>query len=73
MSKFTPKLGQKYYMINSRFKVTLTTNTGSTRSKGRIKAGNAFKKHRDAELFLAEIKLIGKSSKFTKKWWEFWK
>jgi hypothetical protein len=71
MSKFYPVEGQKYYMINSRFEVAMAIHNGSNKSKMRIDAGNAFKKHSDALRF--QQGMLGLKESINKKWWEFWK
>lgn len=65
---YKPKVGKDYWMLNSRFEVKHTTNTGSKKAQDRIKVGNAFKTAKQANDFR---KFITKRSK--KQWWEFWK
>ncbi len=48
---YKPTNGRNYWMINSRFEIRETTNTGSNKSKARIKAGNCFRTHKDAVRF----------------------
>lgn len=71
MSKFYPIKGQHYYMINSRFEIAKATHNGNAKSKARINAGNAFKKHADALRF--QQGLLGLSARVNKRWWEFWR
>lgn len=83
---FKPRKNQRYFMINSRFEVKETQNTGSTKAKGRIAAGNCFKTKQEATEFANTVlKLANKqtippiimSGKFEKPrkpqpWWRFW-
>ena len=71
MSHFKPQLGQNYWMINSRFKIVQAVHTGSTRSKGRIAAGNAFKTKDETMTLLACIEYGIRA--VNRRWWEFWK
>lgn len=48
---YKPKKGSSYFMVNSRFQVKQTENTGSQKSADRIAAGNAFRTHAEAEQF----------------------
>lgn len=52
---YKPTTGRNYWMINSRFEIRETTNTGSSKSKKRIKAGNCFRTKADAERFRAAV------------------
>lgn len=65
---FKPRKGQKFWMLNSRFEIKETVNTGSTKSKGRIRAGNCFKTKTEVAEFKQHI-----TNHLNKKWWEFWK
>lgn len=71
MGKFYPQKGQYYYLINSRFEIAKTKHNGSQKSNDRIKAGNAFKKHVEAEQFRAGM--LGLRERISKRWWEFWR
>lgn len=48
---FKPRKGQAYFMLNSRFEVKQTENTGSKKAADRIKVGNAFKTADEAMKF----------------------
>lgn len=71
MSRFYPKQGQKYFMINSRFQVAHAVHNGSAKSKARISGGNAFRSKTDAQRFLAGM--LNLAQHVNKRWWEFWK
>lgn len=71
MSKFYPKKGQNYWMINSRFNVAQATHNGSNKSKARIEAGNAFRTQPEAYRFRAGM--LSLSKHINKRWWEFWR
>lgn len=58
----TPKKGQSYWMINSRFEVKETTHTGSEKSKKRIAAGNYFSRKQDANAFCYLVKELAKGN-----------
>ena len=65
---FKPRKGQHYFMINSRFEVKETTNTGSKKALDRIKVGNAFKTAEEAMKFRLYVMGLAQP----KKWWRFW-
>lgn len=48
---FKPRRGQTYFMLNSRFEVKETQNTGSQKARDRIKVGNCFKTAEQAMKF----------------------
>lgn len=70
----SPKEGQSYFMINSRFKVRQTTHTGSKKSNERIEAGNYFKTQAQANAFCYLVKQLAKGNftGFKRRWWRFW-
>lgn len=51
-----PKKGQPYWMLNSRWEVRQSENTGSSKSRGRVAAGNYFKTKEEAEEFAEALK-----------------
>jgi hypothetical protein len=65
---YKPAAGDVYYMLNSRFEVKQTTNTGSGKSSKRISVGNCFKTAAEAEDFRRYV-----LSRSTKKWWQVWR
>lgn len=83
---FKPRKNQHYFMINSRFEVKDTQNTGSKKAKDRIAVGNCFKTKQEATEFANKVlRLAGKQTippiKMTGKfaaplnplpWWRFW-
>lgn len=48
---YKPKVNQNYWMINSRFEVKQTINTGKQKSLKRIEVGNAFETREQAQAF----------------------
>ena len=48
---YKPKKGKAYFMLNSRFEVKQTENTGSKKALDRIKVGNCFKTADEAMKF----------------------
>lgn len=68
---YKPQKGSNYWMINSRFEVKHTTNTGSKKALDRIKVGNCFKTKKQAQIFRALV--MDQAQFVTKRWWEFWK
>lgn len=52
---FKPKLNQEFYMLNSRFEVRKTVNTGSIKQQKRIEAGNAFETQAQANAFRSMV------------------
>lgn len=71
--KRKPKIGQTYWMINSRFEVKETTNTGSQKAQDRIAAGNYFKSRAQAYNFANLVRGVaqGKLAAPKRKWWKF--
>lgn len=65
---YKPPVGQQYFMLNSRFEVKQTENTGSPKAAGRIGVGNSFKTAAEAEEF--RLFILRRS---TKKWWQIWR
>jgi hypothetical protein len=48
---YKPGRGKSYWMLNSRFEIKQTENTGSEKSAKRIRVGNAFQSQDEAEQF----------------------
>lgn len=65
---YKPKIGQNYYMINSRFQIKYGPHNGSKKSTERIAAGNAFKTHKKAQKVLDSMKRTSKA--VNRSWWE---
>ena len=55
MRKFKPKIGQEYYMLNSRWDIKKPIHTGNLKSMDRIRAGNCFRTHAEAEAFKKRV------------------
>lgn len=68
---FKPRKGQKYFMINSRFDVKQTENTGSQKAQDRIAVGNCFKTENEAKAFSYLVKQGAKGNfvGFKRRWW----
>lgn len=64
---YKPRRGGKYWMINSRFEVRQTENTGSDKSRKRIQVGNSFKTKEDAEQFKLQLMVGQDYIQFDKK------
>lgn len=71
---YKPRIGKSYFMINSRFEVKETTNTGSVKSQKRIDAGNCFKTKTEANAFAYLVREGAKGvfTGFKRHWWRIW-
>lgn len=72
MRTYKPRKGSAYWMINSRFEVKETTNTGSKKSLKRINVGNCFKTKQEANAFAYLVRegALGKFTGFKRRsWW----
>lgn len=71
---YKPKKGKSYFMINSRFEVKQTENTGSKKATDRIAVGNCFKTKGEAHAFAYLVKQGAKGNfvGFKRRWWRFW-
>lgn len=58
MKRFQPKKNEIYWMINSRWEVKQSINTGSKKFHDRVKAGNSFQHLEEARTFCTNMKLI---------------
>lgn len=75
MKKFKPKIGNAYFMINSRFEIKQTFHTGSEKSKKRIEVGNCFKTRGQANAFrsiIDDVISAGVPIPDKKPWWRIW-
>lgn len=58
MKRFQPNKNENYWMINSRWEVKQSVNTGSKKFHDRVKAGNCFQHLEEARTFCTDMKLI---------------
>ena len=70
---YKPKKGKSYWMINSRFEVRETTNSGSAKSLKRIEVGNCFRTAKEARAFVYLVKELAKGNftGFKRRWWKW--
>lgn len=58
MKRFQPKKNENYWMINSRWEIKQSVNTGSKKFDGRVRAGNCFATEKEAKDFLHKVKAL---------------
>lgn len=58
MKRFQPKKNEIYWMINSRWEIKQSVNTGSKKFDGRVRVGNCFATKEEAVIFLNDLKML---------------